>query len=111
MNSDFFFLGMDFVSQKINSASFDCSFRRNIVGICEKCQLHVADDPDFFTFFEDLIQIDFLKSEQLLCEDNRNILKTIYQNNEKAFLVCNQLWLKFGHEFFYLENHTIKYSI
>ena len=27
------------------------------------------------------------------------------------FLVCYQLWKKFGHEFFYLENHTMKFSI
>lgn len=91
-----FFLGMDFVSQKTNSASFDCSFRRNIVEICQKCQFHVPDDQDFFNFSEDLEEIDFLKFEQLLCEEDRETLKTLYQNNEKAFLVCNQLWLKFG---------------
>lgn len=44
-------------------------------------------------------------------EDDRNILKTFYKNNQKAFLVLNQLWLKFGHEFFYLEENTIKFAI
>lgn len=53
----------------------------------------------------------FLKSEDVLLEDERNVLKTFYKNNEKAFLVCHQLWLKFGHEYFYLENKTIKFAI
>ena len=53
----------------------------------------------------------FLKSEDVLLEDERNVLKTFYKNNEKPFLVCHQLWLKFGPEYFYLENKTIKFAI
>ena len=95
---------MDFISIKANSASYDCSFRRNIVEVYEKCHLHQPEDIDFSNFLEELSQIDFSKSEGSLLEDDCNILKTFYQNNEKAFLVCNQLWLKFGHEFFIWKN-------
>lgn len=102
---------MNFVSNKSNSASYDGSFRKNIVEKCEKCSHYLAEDVDFSKFLEELSQLDFLKSEDLLLEDDRNMLKTFYKNNEKAFLVCNQLWMKFAHEFFYLEQHTIKFVI
>ena len=106
-----FFLGMNSINNKSNSASFDCSFCQNIIEICEKCKHYRPDDADFSAFYEELSQLNFLKSEELLLEDDRNVLKTLYKNNEKAFLVCNRLWMKFGHEFFYLEEHTIKFAI
>lgn len=66
---------------------------------------------NFKKFLEELSELMFLKSEDVLLEDERNVLKTFYKNNEKPFLVCHQLWLKFGHEYFYLENKTIKFAI
>lgn len=65
----------------------------------------------FFNFSDDLEQISFLTIEQLLHKNQRTIVKSCYQNNKKTFLVCYQLWKKFGHEFFYLEEHIIKYSV
>lgn len=66
---------MDFVEQKVNTASFDCTFRRNIVEISQKCQLNVKEEDtvDFFIFTKDLEQIDFLKSQNLLNENQRSI--------------------------------------
>ena len=47
---------MDFIEQKANTASFDCSFRRNIVEISQKCLLNVKEEDtiDSFIFSEDL---------------------------------------------------------
>ena len=102
---------MNFACNKANSASYDCSFCQNIVEVCEKCCLYQPDDLDFSKFLDEISQLTFLISEDVLLEDDRNILRTFYKNNEKPFLVCNQLWLKFGHEFFYLENNTIKFAV
>lgn len=102
---------MNFVNNKSSSTLCDGSFRKNIVEKCEKCSHYLAEDVDFSKFLEEISQLDFLKSEDLLLEDDRNMLKTFYKNNEKAFLVCNQLWMKFAPEFFYLKQHTIKFAI
>lgn len=107
------FLGMDFVLQKANFESFDVIFRRNIVEVCEKCELHTDsnDENVFFNLLEALQRIDFLNDQELLPENKRLIIKTVYENHPKAFLICYQLWRKFEHEFFYLQNETIKYAI
>ena len=110
----FFFLDMNVVSDKATNASYDCSFRRNIVEVCEKCLLHISNqetNDKFKKFLQELSQISFLKSQDILSEDDRIILKTFYKNNTLSFLVCNQLWMKFGHQFFYLEIETLKFSI
>lgn len=102
---------MNFVDKKWNSASCDTSFCRNVIEICERCCLHFPEKVEFQQFLEELFQITFLKSEDVLLEDERKVLKTLYKNNEKPFLVTHQLWLKFGHRFFYLENRTIKFAV
>lgn len=107
------FLGMDFVLQKANFESFYVTFRRNIVEVCEKCELHTDsnDENAVFNLLEALPQIDFLNDQELLPENKRLMIKTAYENHPKAFLICYQLWRKFEHEFFYLQNETIKYAI
>lgn len=107
---NFFFRKMNFVEIKSEAASYDESFRRNLIEICERCILHFPDNIKFRQFLEEVYQIIFLKSD-VLEENERNILKTLYKNNEKPFIVCYQLWLKFENELFYLENRTIKFVI
>ena len=105
---------MNVVSDKATNTSYDCSFRRNIVEVCEKCLLHISNqetNDKFKKFLQELSQISFLTSQDILSEDDRIILKTFYKNNPLSFLVCNQLWMKFGHQFFYLEIETLKFSI
>lgn len=68
----FFCLDMNFVCNKANSASYDCSFRWNIVEVCEKCCLYQPDDLDFSKFLEEISQLTFLKSEDVLLEDNKH---------------------------------------
>lgn len=77
----------------------------------ERCVLHFPEKNEFTDFLGELSQITFLKSEDIIEENERNILKTFYRNNDKPFLVCYQLWLKFCHKFFYLEISTIKCEI
>lgn len=59
----------------------------------------------------ELSQLVFLKKEDSLNENERNIFKKLYLNNQKVFLVCYQLWRMFDIEFYYLNNTTIKFAI
>ena len=54
---------MNFVDQKAEDASYNSSFRRNLIEICEKCILHFPEKKknDFRAFLEEAYQIDFLK--------------------------------------------------
>ena len=105
---------MNFVSGKASSASYDCSFRRNIIEVCEKCIPQISNqeiNEKFKNFFDQISQISFLKSQDLLPENKRDLLKVLYKNNPVPFFVCSQLWIKYGHQFFYLEIETLKFSI
>ena len=105
---------MNFVTGKASSASYDCSFRRNIIEVCEKCIPQISNqeiNEKFKNFFDQISQISFLKSQDLLPENKRDLLKVLYKNNPVPFFVCNQLWIKYGHQFFYLEIETLKFSI
>ena len=60
---------MNFVSGKASSASYDCSFRRNIIEVCEKCIPQISNqeiNEKFKNFFDQISQISFLKSQDLL---------------------------------------------
>ena len=94
---------MNFVDQKAEDASYNSSFRRNLIEICEKCILHFRRIEAY--------QIDFLKSDDILEENKRGILKKFYVNNEKIFLVLYQLHMKFCSEFFYLDLKTSKFAV
>ena len=99
---------MNFVENKANSASYDGSFRRNLIESVERCVLHFPEKNEFTDFLGELSQITFLKSEDILEENERNILKTFYRNNDKPFLVCYQLWLKFWSQVFLFRNFNNK---
>ena len=60
---------------------------------------------------EEAYQIDFLKSDDILEENKRGILKTFYVNKEKIFLVLYQLHMKICSEFFYLDPKTLKFAV
>ena len=106
---------MNFVDQKAEDASYNSSFRRNLIEICEKCILHFPEKKkkknDFRAFLEEAYQIDFLKSDDILEENKRGILKTFYVNKEKIFLVLYQLHMKICSEFFYLDPKTLKFAV
>ena len=102
---------MNFMENKTRFASYDASFRRNVYEICQKCALHFPDVEEFKKFSEEISQLVFLKNETVLDDNEREIIRTFYLNNEKVFLVCHQLWRKFDEEFLYLDNRTIKFAI
>ena len=102
---------MNLVEDKARSASFDSSFRRNVYEVCQKCILHFPEAEEFKKFAEEISQLVFLKNEGVLDENEREIIRTFYLNNDKVFLVCYQLWRKFDEEFFYSDNRTIKFAI
>lgn len=54
-------------------------------GICEKCIFHFPEKNEFREFLEEAYQIVFLKSDDILEENERGILKTFYLNNKKIF--------------------------
>ena len=102
---------MNFMENKTRFASYDASFRRNVYEICQKCTLHFPDVEEFKKCSEEISQLVFLKNETVLDDNEREIIRTFYLNNEKVFLVCHQLWRKFDEEFLYLDNRTIKFAI
>ena len=55
--------------------------------------------------------IIFHDKEAELGENERKILEEVYKNNLVHFLICHQLWQKFGSEFNFLEITTMKYAI
>lgn len=73
------------------SASYDDSSRRNLPDICQKCTQHYTEKDDFREFSKELFQFYFLKKEEVLDENERQILKTFFMNNQKNFLVVFQL--------------------
>ena len=82
---------MDFVENKAGIASYDDSFHRNLPGVCQKCILHCPEKDEFRAFLEELFQLYFLKKEDSLDENERNILKTLFLNNQQMLLICYQL--------------------
>ena len=83
-------------------------FRRNILSIAQKCEEHHKMSIDFIN---ELGQIIFLDKEEELQENERKILEEVYRNNLVHFLICHQLWQKFGPELNFLEITTMKYAI
>ena len=102
---------MEFVLRKTNYASFNGLLRRKILSIAEKCN-ELGDDPDLFIdFIYDLNELEILNKEEELDENETQILENTYKENIKPFLVCHQLWQKFGNEFNYLDVTTQKFAI
>ena len=79
---------MNFMENKTRSASYDASFRRNVFEICPKCALYFPDVEEFKKFSEEISQLVFLKNESVLDDNEREIIRTFYLNNEKVFLIC-----------------------
>ena len=98
---------MDLVLNKAHYASYNTMFRRNILSIAQKCEQYHEMSIDFI---DELIQIFFPDKEEELRENERGILEEVYKNNLVHFLICYQLWQKFGLEFNFLET-TMEYAI
>lgn len=56
-------------------------------------------------------QLDFLIKEDQLAESEIKILEEVYKSNLRQFLICHQLWQKFGPEFKFLETTTLKFAV
>ena len=102
---------MEFVLRKANYASFNGLLRRKVISIAEKCR-ELSDDPDLFlNFIDDLNQLDFMTKEEELDENEISMLEQTYKENVKPFLICHQLWQKFGNEFNFLDLVTMRFAI
>ena len=62
-------------------------------------------------FIEKLEQLIFLDKEEKLGEKEQKILEGVYKNNPLYFLICHQLWQKFGPGFVFLEKTTMTFAI
>ena len=103
-----FFLGMDFILKKARYASFNTLFRKEILQIALKCEEINEMSLDFI---DELEQLDFLQKEEELAENEIKKLEEIFKANMVGFLICEQLWQKFGAEFNFLDTHTLKFAI
>ena len=112
LKKNFFFLKkMEFVFRKANFESFNGLLRRKILSIAEKCN-ELGDDAEFsIDFIYDLNELELLNKEEELDENETKTLENTYKENIKLFLVCHQLWQKFGNEFDYLDVVTQKFAI
>ena len=99
---------MDFVSNKAHFTSYNATFRKNILCIAQKCE-ELHEMP--LEFIEKLEQLIFLDKEEGLGEKERKILEGVYKNNPLHFLICHQLWQKFGPEFVFLGKTTMTFAI
>ena len=88
-----FFLGMDFILKKARYASFNTLFRKEILQIALKCEEINEMSLDFI---DELEQLDFLQKEEELAENEIKKLEEIFKANMVGFLICEQLWQKFG---------------
>ena len=79
---------MNFIQSSVDSVSYDASFRRHLVKICNKCILHFPDRQDFKDFLHQSSQLVFLETDECLEDVEREFLKTFYMNNESVFLIC-----------------------
>ena len=103
----FFFLGMDFVLKKAHHAAFNSLFRKETLQIALKCEEINEMSLDFI---DELEQLDFLQKEEESADSKRKKLEEIFKDMV-YFLVCHQLWQKFGPEFNFLEINTLKFAI
>ena len=99
---------MDFIFKKAYHPSFSRLFRKEILQIAQKCQEH---HDICFDFIYDLEQIDFLEKEEELNQNERMKLENVFKLHKIDFLVCHQLWQKFGPKFKSLEINTVMYAI
>ena len=99
---------MDFVSNKAHFTSYNATFRKNILCIAQKCE-ELHEMP--LEFIEELEKLIFLDKEEELREKERRILEGVYKNNPLYFLICHQLWRKFGPGFVFLEKTTKAFAI
>ena len=83
------------VESSVDSVSYDASFRRHLVKICNKCILHFLDRQDFKDFLHQSSQLVFLETDEYLENVEKEFLKTFNMNNESVFLICYQLWQKY----------------
>ena len=58
-----------------------------------------------------LIQLEILTKGEELDENETSIFEQTYKENIKPFLICHQLWQKFGNEFNFLDLVTMKFAI
>lgn len=102
---------MEFVLRKAKYASSNDLLRRNILEIAQKCE-EVADENGFFLdFIDELEQLEFLKKEEQVQENEIKILEEVFKSNLRQFLICHHLWQKFGPESKFFEDSTQKYAI
>ena len=98
---------MDFVLKRANYASFDTAFQKEIEVIAKRRAKVIKVDLDFIEKIEELglNEADEPVAEQR--KDFENLLK----ENMKTFLICHQLYRKFGFEFYQLDTSTLKFAI
>ena len=97
---------MDFVLKKAYYATFNSLFRKEVLQIARKCE---EINEMSLEFIEELEDFDLEKEE--LAENGRKKLEEIFKANMVHFLICHQLWQKFGLEFNFLEIKTLKFAI
>ena len=98
---------MDFCLKKARFASFDSCFQKEIFQISKKVQEIVYIKPQFIEELQDFIK----EGDEELTPDKIQKFEKILNNNMESFLICHQLFRRFGAEFHFLGTNTLKFAV
>ena len=96
---------MDFCLREANIAAFDTKFQKEAFLIAKKVQEVVFMKQHFIDKLESLVKEDELNI------DERLKFEKVLKNEMESFLICHQLFRKFGNDFYFMEPDTTKFSI
>lgn len=97
---------MDFCLEKVSEASFDKEFQKEILLVAKK--VNEIIELDFIDEIQDLVENK--DGDEFNFEERKRFVD-ILKTNIQDFLVCHQLWKKFGTEFYDLERNTLKFAV
>ena len=96
---------MDFCLREANIAAYDTKFQKETFLIAKKVQEFVFMKQHFIDKLESLVKEDELNI------DERLKFEKVLKNDMESFLICYQLFRKFGNDFYFMEPDTMKFSI
>ena len=97
---------MEFCKEKVHATSLNAEFQKQILSIALRVQEAVFLKQ---RFIDELIDIKIEEKEVTL--EKKIKFEKVLNNHLELFLICEQLFKKFGHEIFFLKNDTLKFAI
>lgn len=106
--TDFFFLEMDSCFKKVSEASFNRGVQDETLPLVKKVGEFIEIEDDFIQKIEELVKNKI--GDEFNFEERKRLAEILKQNM-KEFLICDQIFKKFGNDFFNLELNTLKFAV